>query len=57
MNQFIKDSYISLDQLPSWYKYVLGLIVIDVLGFRSFARKLIERWHQRMDLKKGKDGN
>lgn len=44
MNQFVKDSYNSLDQLPSWYKYVLGAIVIDVLGFRSFARKLVERW-------------
>lgn len=51
MNTFIRDSYISLDQLPSWYKYVLGAIVIDVLGFRSFARKIVERWHQRQDAK------
>ena len=44
MNVFVKDSYLSLDLLPSWYKYVLGLVVIDVLGFRSFARKIIDKW-------------
>lgn len=56
MNEYIRDSYNSLDQLPGWYKYVLGLIVIDVLGFRSFARKVIDRWHARKDkkLKQGK---
>lgn len=47
LNIHIKNSYISLDQLPQWYKYVLGGIVIDVLGFRSFARKLVERWYER----------
>lgn len=45
----IKLSYENLDQLPTWYKYVLGAIVIDVLGFRSFARKLVDKW---MDFKK-----
>lgn len=49
MNELIRESYISLDQLPSWYKYVLFAIVIDVLGFRSFARKIVERWHARQD--------
>lgn len=44
MNKFVKDSYVSLDLLPEWYKYVLGLVVIDVLGFRSFARKLVDKW-------------
>lgn len=43
MNYYIKDSYVSLDQLPNWYKYVLGAVIIDVLGFRSFARKLVEK--------------
>ena len=42
--QDIKVSYENLDMLPNWYKYVLGAIVIDVLGFRSFARKLIEKY-------------
>ena len=44
MNIFVKESYESLDQLPTWYKYVLGAVVIDVLGFRSFARKLLDKW-------------
>jgi len=25
-------------------KYVLGAIVIDVLGFRSFARKIVDKY-------------
>ncbi len=47
LNSLVKDSYLALDQLPSWYKYVLGAVVIDVLGFRSFARKLVERYMNR----------
>ena len=42
--QDIRVSYENLDCLPDWYKYVLGAIIIDVLGFRSFARKLIEKY-------------
>jgi len=44
LNVYIVDSYNALSELPSWYKYVLGAIVIDVLGFRSFARKLVEKY-------------
>ena len=40
----IRISYENLDRLPNWYKYVLGAIVIDVLGFRSFARKIIDKY-------------
>ena len=40
----ISVSYENLDKLPEWYKYVLGAIVIDVLGFRSFARKLVSKY-------------
>jgi hypothetical protein len=40
----IRISYENLDKLPNWYHYVLGAIVIDVLGFRSFARKLINKY-------------
>jgi hypothetical protein len=40
----IRISYENLDKLPNWYKYVLGAIVIDVLGFRSFARKIVEKY-------------
>lgn len=43
LNEHIRESYESLNLLPTWYHYILGAIVIDVLGFRSFARKLIER--------------
>jgi len=40
----IRISYENLNQLPDWYKYVLSAIIIDVLGFRSFARKLIDKY-------------
>jgi len=40
----IRMSYENLDKLPNWYKYVLGAIVIDVLGFRSFARKIVDKY-------------
>tara|TARA_R110000737_G_scaffold30068_1_gene48657 strand:+ start:588 stop:1061 length:474 start_codon:yes stop_codon:yes gene_type:complete len=42
LNVYFKSSYETLDDLPSWYKHVLYAVVIDVLGFRSFARKLID---------------
>ena len=44
LNAYVKDSWISLSELPSWYIYGLGLVLIDVLGFRSFARKLVDRY-------------
>ena len=40
----IRISYENLDKLPNWYKYVLGATVIDVLGFRSFARKIVDKY-------------
>jgi hypothetical protein len=48
LNNHIKASYETLDLLPVWYKYVLGLIVIDVLGFRSFARKLVSNYTNKL---------
>ena len=44
LSEDIRVSYESLNQLPTWYKYVLGAIVIDVLGFRSFARKIVDKY-------------
>ena len=44
LSEDIKTSYENLDKLPNWYKYVLGAIVIDVLGFRSFARKIVDKY-------------
>lgn len=43
LNILVQDSYHSLDGLPNWYKYILFLVVTDVLGFRSFLRKVSER--------------
>jgi hypothetical protein len=44
LSEDIKVSYENLNQLPKWYKYVLAAIIIDVLGFRSFARRLLDKW-------------
>jgi len=44
MNDFVLSSYESLDKLPNWYKYVLGAVIIDVLGFRSFARRIVDKY-------------
>jgi hypothetical protein len=43
LNTHTKESWIGLNELPEWYMYVLIAVVVDVLGFRSFMRKLIER--------------
>ena len=42
LNSYFIESYEALNLLPSWYPYIVGLIIVDVLGFRSFARKFIE---------------
>ena len=44
LSEDIRLSYENLNQLPDWYKYVLGAIIIDVLGFRSFARKILSKY-------------
>ena len=44
LSQDIGISYENLDCLPDWYKYVLAAIIIDVLGFRSFARKILSKY-------------
>jgi len=43
LNQYTLDSYNSLNQLPEWYKLICFLIVIDVLGFRSFFRGFVKK--------------
>lgn len=50
LNKLIRESYQSLDQLPQWYKYVVFAIIVDVLGFRSFARKIVEMYHTKKEL-------
>lgn len=44
LNSHIVNSYNSLSNLPEWYPYIVGAIVTDVLGFRSFLRKISEKW-------------
>jgi hypothetical protein len=44
LNSHIVESYESLSQLPKWYPYVMGMVVVDVLGFRTFLRKVSEKW-------------
>ena len=44
LSEDIKLSYENLNELPKWYKYVLAAIIIDVLGFRSFARKILSKY-------------
>jgi hypothetical protein len=52
LNTLTLDSYQSLDKLPTWYKYALAAVIIDVLGFRSFARKLLDKYAEKVDIKK-----
>lgn len=47
LNAHVQESYRSLDLLPDWYKVIVILIIIDILGFRSFARKVIENWSNK----------
>lgn len=51
LDQYVISSYSGLNELPDWYKYVLGAVVIDVLGFRSFARKIVEKIIEKRKLK------
>ena len=44
LNTLTLDSYESLDKLPTWYKWALAAVIIDVLGFRSFARKILDKY-------------
>jgi len=43
LNQYTLDSYNTLDLLPDWYKFICFMIVIDVLGFRSFVRSFLKK--------------
>ncbi|MGK0447029.1 MAG: hypothetical protein ACJA2M_000800 [Polaribacter sp.] len=52
LNSLTLESYQSLDKLPTWYKYALAAVIIDVLGFRSFARKLLDKYAEKVDIKK-----
>ena len=50
--QFVK-SYDSLNNFPTWYIVGVVLVVIDILGFRSFLRKAFTAWLDRKISKLG----
>jgi len=54
LNLFFTDSYQALNLLPDWYKWGLGLVVIDILGFRSMVRPLIEKAVAKLSIIKKK---
>lgn len=47
LNTYIKDSYLGLDTLPDWYKYVLGAVIVDTIGMRSFFRKIFNAYIEK----------
>lgn len=47
LNNLVRESYVSLDQLPDWYKYVLAAIIIDTIGMRSFFRKIFNAYVEK----------
>ncbi|MGK0464784.1 hypothetical protein [Clostridium sp.] len=51
LNILFSESYQSLSNLPEWYFWGLGFVLIDVLGFRSFARKLMDKYPGKMNVK------
>tara|TARA_Y100000356_G_C11060860_1_gene183795 strand:- start:23 stop:502 length:480 start_codon:yes stop_codon:yes gene_type:complete len=44
LSEDIATSYRNLAELPTWYHIALFLVIIDVLGFRSFARKVVDQY-------------
>lgn len=52
LNEYTKESWQSLNELPDWYMYVLVAVVVDVLGFRSFMRKVFDKWSSKWGIGK-----
>jgi len=52
LNEYTKESWQSLNELPDWYMYVLVAVVVDVLGFRSFMRKIMDKWTSKFNIRK-----
>jgi len=51
-NEFVK-AYEALKQFPTWYIVGVVLVVIDILGFRSFLRKAFTAWLDKTMAKHG----
>lgn len=47
LNSYVLESYNSLDALPTWYKWALAAVIIDALGFRSFSRKVVNKFIEK----------
>lgn len=51
LNHYFLETYTNLDKLPDWWMYAFFAVIIDVLGFRSFARKIVnnlmDRWFKK----------
>lgn len=52
IDEFVK-SYESLNKLPTWFVVGVSLVVIDILGFRSFLRKAFTAWLDKTLAKAG----
>lgn len=44
LNNFVAQSYQNLELMPYWWPYALFAVMIDILGFRSFARILVNSY-------------
>jgi hypothetical protein len=44
LTQSFVESYDALNSFPTWYIVGVVLVVIDILGFRSFLRKAFTAW-------------
>lgn len=44
LHTYLAESYEALNLLPQWYFIILFAIVVDVLGFRSFARPFVQKF-------------
>ena len=51
LNEYFLETYTNLDKLPDWWMYAFFAVIIDVLGFRSFARKIVnnlmDKWFKK----------
>jgi len=52
MDEYVK-AYKSLGELPVWVTGGIALVVIDILGFRSFLRKAFTLWLDKTMAKSG----
>ena len=54
LNNYVLESYTALSLLPLWYQIFFFLVVVDVLGFRSFARNFVNKYSSKLNIFKNK---